>query len=845
MYAFLFSLFVVLSLSSRAAAVPGDFRNQFAVLDDGKINSDWAKFTNIAKQFGYEWIIGEPYATAKASAAVDAGLKVQYNSNNARAAKWVRLNNPCIEPGSGVSCDSSGFSSPTKIAIGAGFLPLNSPLASQVLDDMQTALCMTAWGMTSAYNDLYDEAHPGTFKYQLYHAENKNAVIFVPNFRNDAGIQMNINQELRVKKLHEDNLGGKKIYSGLYLDETRFITGQPIVVNCPNATSPNASFEVGRKKFTKDLRTQMAAAVVAGGLTFGGMSGNPYTMDNFPVYGDPDLNFQLLFNESSGGKGGNGACDGCDCLGYLDDPWPNGCGTQDTTTYAPVPVAAVQTGLSPTNTSPAPTFHQRSYPGAALIEGRAAASGGATGISAWGGWFIGPLNPTFALTSIYLLRAIPSWDNLRGATGRTWTEGTDIYTSTNSFISQQMAWSRHKDYEQNHKLFFTKHSGTGLTFNLLSTEKIVDAKCTTFYFLEVQDNGTPTATCVTGYVSQSGNVVTIGANAVNDDGYVFYVHRAPTVLQAKVFAADQVDVCWNADDQGTIPMEGTSLTGWTFVVAGVQKTPTGPATITGLRCFHFTFATNTITTSSQVVTVAYNAATGFVTAGTPTINGGPKIPALSISPAITATNNLGGGNGGTPILATTRYQWQSNVGGAATAPLYNTLNAQLVPSAGGQARLIVKIRNTVNSHVTVPFPLYYQVDPADPTVQTAAVPVTDDCTAPVCYTPALGIGSLIPGVELLASDETANIDCGVIQSFNSIPFVTMSGSAGAGSEAECIYALKFKDTLTQGQNIYFYVREAGGNPLNTYPNAANMPRARIVDPRSDRVSGMVTGGTWR
>ena len=844
MTTFFFILILVL-FPLRSANAASDFRNQFAVLDDGELHlpggaSDVALFISIAKQFGYEWVIGEPYAFAKASAAVDAGLKVMYNSNNNKAAKWIRFNNPCKDGTNPGACDSAGFAEPTKLSIGAGYLNITQPLLDSL--DLDTSLCMNSGFLAGALTvgKLYDESAAvkgdAAFRYRIYKTDPRPVIIFTPNLRSTPGINAVVAAELRTFDIHVAQTSKPNLYAGLYYDEMRqpddtAPRGNPTCANPINNTAGrNASFDAGRKIFTQQFKAALIAKV--GAANWGGMSGNPYTMQNYdPEQGTPAIAFDLLYNESSGG-------DDCKTQALVTANHPTGCGTQDTTAFGAVPPSVVQLGLYPTNTTPGPIYLGDNYPGALAILGRGAVSGGPSGISQWGGWFIGPLTDTYTQTPIYLLRAIPTWDNLRGATSRTWNEGSKTYNSSNSHMDPNIAYGRHRDYDINRKLFVTRVTNNPSVVGLQANEKVVDAKCTNFYFLE-------TGTCVTGYFTQSGNTVSLGANVVNSDGYVLYVHRAPTVLNAKVLAADQVDVCWNADDQGTIPMAGTSLTGWTFVVAGVQKTPTGPPTITGLRCFHFTFANNTITTSVQTVTVAYDATVGNVTAGTLTINGGPKIAALSISPAITATNNLGGGNGGNPQLATTKYQWQSNVGGAATAPLYNTLNAQLVPSAGAQARLIVKIRNTVNSHVTVPFPLYYQVDPADPTVQTAAVPVTDDCTAPVCYTPALGIGSLIPGVELLASDETANIDCGVIQSFNSIPFVTMSGSAGAGSEAECIYALKFKDTLTQGQNIYFYVREAGGNPLNTYPNAANMPRARIVDPRSDRVSGMVTGGTWR
>ena len=456
--------------------------------------------------------------------------------------------------------------------------------------------------------------------------------------------------------------------------------------------------------------------------------------------------------------------------------------------------------------------------------------GRAAGDGVWGGWYGGnDLTATYHITSTSLLRAIPTWDNLRNATSRNWNETTNTYTSSNSRIDPSIAWSRHKDYETNHKLFLTRNSGTP-TITLNSNEKVVNAKCTSDrLFLETTD-------CVTGYFTQANNVVTLGANVDNGDGYVLFVHRQPSFLSAKVDTADQVDVCWQRDDARSAMLPATSSTGWAVTVAGVSKTPASTDRF-GTNCFRLTFAASTITSSAQAVTVAYSG--GNVTSGTNMINGSTKVPAANFG-AQTAQNTLGGGGGGTPLLLQTKFQWQNNVGTADGADLYGSLNGQLSPSPGGQARLIVKIRNTVNAHVPTSFPLYFAVDPGDPTdLASANTVMTDSCAVnPVCYTHAKEISSTVPASELLASDETTNVACGLVQNDNSVPFISLPGA----SEAECVYVIRFKETLTPGQRIYFHPRKQDGTLFSSY-NTANLPRAIIADPRSDKIGGGMTGGT--
>jgi hypothetical protein len=363
---------------------------------------------------------------------------------------------------------------------------------------------------------------------------------------------------------------------------------------------------------------------------------------------------------------------------------------------------------------------------------------------------------------------------------------------------------------------------------------VVTAKCTSLrLFLD-------TTTCTTNYFSQSGNTVTLGASIVNDSGYVLYVHRQPSFQSADVDVADTIKVCYRTDDVPETTLPATGSTGWAVTVGGVSKTVASADRI-GTDCYNLVLTPGgTLTTGGQAVTVA-NTTGGNITSGTAMINTTDKVPAAGFT-AQAAQNNLSGGGGpGTPLLGQTKYQWQSNVGLVDTAPLYGVLNGQLTPSPGAQARLIVKYRNTTAAHTPTQLPLCFAIDPVDETDPTGGVPLTDSCaTNEVCYTHALGISSTVPSTELLASDETVNIPCGLVQNTNSVPLITLS----APSETECIYVIKFKETLQPGQKVYFYPRRSGSQQLSSYITS-NLPHATVVGARNDRYGGVMSGGTWR
>lgn len=797
---------ILVCLLTFSTSTHAEFRNQQALFDTAGVTLP--EYIAHAIQFGFEWVLGDPYDPQKASEAVDAGLQVMYNSNNERAAKWIRFNNPTA------GRDEQGWAEPNRVNFGNG----NQPIPAFIYQEMKTSLCMTTHGRDNMDDDdLYDPV-ANQWKYRLYAPSNKNAIVFVPNLRSTHGVDAVVAGEMRNRNLHEQQFGGKRLYTGLFFDEVGF-TGQAgeTCANPINATG-QLTWNEGRFKLTQDLRQAFVDLL---GSDFGGMSGNPFAITNIiPEFDEEDYNFDLLYSESSGGSD-------CRPLNLLQGNHPNGCGTQDTTTWGEVSPTIVANQVADQTGKTTAQLYQKDYTGSALIYGRSAGQG------VWGSWYgSNDLSATFHITPISLLHAIPNWDNLVDAEDRVWNETNDTYTSSNSFISPAMAWGRHKDYETNHKLFFTRHSGTG-TFTLRNNEKVVTAKCVSDRLWVEQ------GTCTTGYFTQSSNVVTPGASIDNDDGYILFVHRQPSFASAVVPAANTVDLNLKTDDAPTAILPATDPTGYTVQVDNVTKVPDS-ITRTGPFTYRFAFPSGgagTITTSDQEVTIAYTAGGGSpVTSGTNMLNGS-KVPAANFG-AQNVTNNLDGGGGGTPATSQSKHQWQNIVGSADDAPLYGTLNSQLNISPGGKARLIIKLRQETNAATPTSYPLYFKVDPVDPTDQTGAIPVTDSCaTNLVCYTHARGIGSIVPTVEFLASDEITNVACGIIQNSSSIPFITLVQD----SEAECIYALKFKETVTNGQRIYFYPREGDGSELDVY-NDGNLPRAFVVNQRSDRQSGTSIGG---
>ena len=779
-----------------------EFRNSMNLLGNAQLGSDQA-YCDYGKAWGYDGVVGDPWTAAKTVVCVNSGLKVSFNSNADRGAKYYQFRNPNANGAPG---------EPNGINLGKGFVTITDAL----YHEFESALCMQGSGVALAYNDLYNSA-TGNFKYRTYSVGS--TIVFQPNFYSIRAVDLLIAANLRLKNNQEAD-AVKRLYTGLYFDENRFPTASASTcanpINSDGTPGDALTWDNGRRRFIKGLQ---AAFIADLGSAFEGMSGNPTSVSLYSAeQTDPNMFIDLLHAESSGGVA-------CNTITLLRAGTAFGCGTYDTRNYGNILPANHQVQLAGSNFNCAagPGLFEDSYEGALLIMGRAASHG------EWGGWF-GAICPLIARRSIHLIRAIPNWDNMANIPvgSRTWTESTDTYSSSNSFMNGTIVYARHRFYNTNHKLYVARESGSS-TITLNSNEKVVNANCTDSRF-------NATTTCNTSaYFTQSGTTVTPGGSFVNgvNSGYILTVHRQPSLQSINIPAADQIDVCWNIDDAPTQMLPATGIpTGFTTTVnhlGGGDTARFATGAVRSANCFRFSYNPSTIV-AGDVVKVTYSG--GNITSGTDMINSAGKVPAANFA-VTTATNNLGGGGGGTPVTTQTKYQWGLIDGGADDAPLYNTLNAQLNPNPGARARLYVKLQNITNARVPTDFPLYYVIDPVDTTDPNQGIPLTDTCTPTnVCYTAAPGVNEPTLTTERLASDQTTNVSCAVVQSAASVPLLTLT----AGSDTECVHAIKFGESLTENQKIYFIPRGNGGVLLDGY-TTGNLPHATISAQRANTSGG--------
>ena len=768
-----------------SAPAHADFRNQFALLGyaglSGTTAQKEAQFMAIANQFGYEWIIGLPTGGSKANTAVLAGLKVMLSSNADRGGKWYNFK-------MGAGGTEAAPVNPTQVNIGTG----NIPITSSLYTELELALCMTSAGASMTFPTIWNGS---AWKFSVEEISSI-SIIFRPNYYKQASIDQNVTSNIRTKSLQEGE-AGRPLYTGLYFDETNFPTNfAPACSNPGNTSSGATAWDAGRKIFIKQLRDAFNAVVVGGSL---GVSGNPFRIDQFdPEQNDANITLDFLYSESSGGTD-------CDSLAELEAGPATGCGTQDTTTWGVVPLTKSDVQLSKSGGNPA---FDASYRAGQLIAGRAASQ------SVWLGWFaVGPPNVgslPASNNSTQLLRAIPNWDNMIAATSRVWTESTDIYTSSNSRIDNNIAWSRH--WRDRTKLFVVRNSGSP-TIALAAGQTLVTAKCVDAFFVE-------TSTCFSGFFSQSGTTITLGGSVVNGNGYVLFIQSNPTFLSARVDVADQLDVCWNPGDSLAM-LPAADSTGWTVTVDAVSKIPTSTSR-QGNTCFRLVFAGSTITTGTQVVTVAYTP--GNITNG--------SLAAATAFAAQTAVNTLPGG-GALALQTQTRSQLRHFDGDEiiAAGDKYGAENGNMSSVLGGVFRVRLKVANTVAAASPMAFALFYDRN------DSTWVRVTDSCaTSAIVFkdAPQLVTGTLT--TEQLQSSHATNIDCQIIESAGAEPTLTLPQN----SETECEYAVRVCTDAALGA-MRFRVQNNVGAALSSYTVT---PTATIVVGHTERHGMQVTGGSW-
>lgn len=426
------------------------FRNQFSVLSTGGLTVQ--AYIEFAKQWGYEWVVGDPWSGDKAKAATEAGLKVMFNSNAREGGKWYNFDNPGTEANPG---------NPTKVNLGNGHQFIDPDLYAE----MEKTLCMTDTGVTMEYPYIYQN---GKWKFHRYFASfTDNTIIFVPNHLSAEAITANVNANLRVKNLHEEK-AGKKIYHGLYFDETNFPGNNKSCSNPINGKPGDpASYDAGRKIFMRKMIEAFKSAI---GSSYGGTSGNVWRISNYdPEHQtDPEIALDVYYSESSGGPD-------CDTLAELISGPATGCGSQNSTTFGVIPKALVDVQMAPTGGNPE---FETSYKAGQLIAGRAAWQG------IWFGWF-GAVKVPNSNNATQLMRAVPNWDNRLDVplSSRSWNEAQDIYSSPNSYIDNGVAYSRRWN---DGKLFVVWNTNTA-PVTLRAGENVTDVKCVNNFFSETTD----------------------------------------------------------------------------------------------------------------------------------------------------------------------------------------------------------------------------------------------------------------------------------------------------------------------------------------------------------------------
>jgi len=131
-----------------------------------------------------------------------------------------------------------------------------------------------------------------------------------------------------------------------------------------------------------------------------------------------------------------------------------------------------------------------------------------------GSWFgsYGEANQwmlTPGMNAIQLLRAIPNWDNLANATGRSW-DGA-VYRSSQSYADQTIVYGRHP---KTGKLFVVFRSVTAV-LPLRVSETVVSGQCVDDIFIERGD-------CA-GHFAVNGNEVRLTGSGQLNEGYIMEV----------------------------------------------------------------------------------------------------------------------------------------------------------------------------------------------------------------------------------------------------------------------------------------------------------------------------------
>jgi hypothetical protein len=333
-----------------------------------------------ARQMGYDYVLGQPWSKTRAQAAKAAGLAVLWNSNK-EYPKYVRLNGAA-----------------TRYNVGSGPLNQGWPVTAQDEANFNQMFCMSQGGLIRPLKDRF-------YAWKRTATE----IIFFANMQCQETAPLLVEYN---RRLFEDH-GGTDIFEGLFIDGV----GEPSSTSsywylpCSNPCLDTANTYTQRQGELEYIR-QMEAYFI-GHLGLDGISGNPWKIPQY-MTAWPTLPLDLLYNE-------NGI--------NLPASWGN------------VPAAAVAVQMPYGSASSVPGqggTHplDADYPTALSILGPAGIKG------AWFGWY-GESIVEKSTNSTQLARALPNWDNLVGATRRTWDAASLRYQSTNSYADPNVIYGRH------------------------------------------------------------------------------------------------------------------------------------------------------------------------------------------------------------------------------------------------------------------------------------------------------------------------------------------------------------------------------------------------------------------
>ena len=313
------------------------------------------------------------------------------------------------------------------LQISSDFKTVNGrPITARDLANFDKALCMRNPQATLLTQ---------RFKVDGQYAGNR-MVFFEPNWFSSEAIDINVAYNIELFESH----GGAATHAAVYVDQIIVNSYSPYPGPCVNPTRKDfATAADGQLEYIKRLQRYFRNQL---GLP---MSGNPYRMTQYQSR-HLVAPFDLYYNERG------------DLL------------TNSASDFGIIPPAQVAVSL------PGNGQYNNDYLQALKTAGIAMQQG------SWFGWFA-RANPSQTGNSVQLLRALPNWDNLVRATGRSWNPTTLVYQTSNSYADSNVAYGRHP---KTGKLFVVFQNSLGV-LQLPSGKVVTDVRRVDNLFIETVD----------------------------------------------------------------------------------------------------------------------------------------------------------------------------------------------------------------------------------------------------------------------------------------------------------------------------------------------------------------------